>query len=126
MSPPLYHKEVFAPQRLFHSPGVLKLRYSVHAQNAAKNDRYGDLTPYLMQELNFDDVELVEVEVIDGAIVKRVVRTAITSTLSLVLVVQSDGLVRTVWGNLNKDKHNTLRTADFVKPQWNALVDLGY
>lgn len=123
----LFHKDVFAPVRLFQSPGRVSLRYSTHALKAAVEDRYGDLTSYLPDYIDFDTAEIVEVEVCNGRIVKRVVRVAVTADLALVLAVQSDGLVRTVWANLHSDTHATLHKGKFVKPQrlaWNALVDL--
>lgn len=123
----LFHKDVFAPKILFSSPGRVSVKYSKHALNAATEDCYGNLTPYLPDYIDFDAAEIVEVEVCEGLIVKRVVRISVTEDLALVLAVQADGLVRTVWANLHSDNHVTLRKGNFVKPQrlaWNALVDL--
>lgn len=116
MSAKLYHKEVYAPEVVFRSPGVMRLRYSRHAQQAAMDDRYGDLSEYLTPYLDFDYVEIVEVEMVEGQITKRVVRHQVTDDLVLVLAVGADGFVRTVWGNLVTDRHRTLDRTKFVQP----------
>lgn len=123
MSAKLYHKEVYAPEVVFRSPGVMRLRYSRHAQQAAIDDRYGDLSEYLTPYLDFDYVEIVEVEMVEGQITKRVVRHQVTDDLVLVLAVGADGFVRTVWGNLVSDRHRTLDRTKFVQPpRTNGIV----
>lgn len=111
----LYHRDVFAPQSLFRSPGVISLKYSQHARNAAQDDRYRDLTPYLSRYIDLDECEIVEVETVNGRITKRVVRCPIDKELTLVLVIGADGYVRTVWGNLNSDKHATLHRGRYAR-----------
>lgn len=124
----LFHKDVYAPPMIFKSPGVLALHYSRHALLAAKNDRYGDLTPLLVPEIDLAKAEIVEVELVNGVVAKRVVRVHATENLVLVLAVNADGFVRTVWGNLHRDKHASLDTTKFVrrlpKFQWDALKEL--
>lgn len=111
----LYHREVFAPQSLFKSPGVVSLTYSHHARNAAVDDRYRDLTPYLSRYIDLDECEIVEVETVNGRITKRVVRCPIDSELTMVLVIGADGYVRTVWGNLNSDQHASLHRGRYAR-----------
>lgn len=102
---------------MFRSPGVKRLKYSAHAQAAAREDRYGDLSPFLKPFLDFDYVEIVEVELdLEGQIAKRVVRVRITGELCLVLAVTVDGYVKTVWCNHASDKHTTLNRAKYVQP----------
>ncbi len=121
MSVRLYHKDVYAPEVIFRSPGVLRLRYSRHAREAAIDDRYEDLTPYLRDYRDFDDAEIVEVEMTEGQISKRVVRFQVSDTLVLVMAVSSDGFVRTVWGNRVTDRHATLDRRKYVQPPRAAI-----
>lgn len=124
----LFHKDVYAPPMIFKSMDVVLLHYSRHARLAAVRDRYGDLTPLLVSEVDLSKVDIVEVELRDGVVVKRVVRVIATEQLALVLVINADGLVRTVWGNLHTDTHATLDRAKFVrrlpKVQWDSLKEL--
>lgn len=114
--PRIYHKDVYAPAVLFRSPGVVRVRYSYHAQEAARDDRYGDLSRYLTPYRDFDAAEIVEVELDDeGQIVKRVARFNITETLVLVMAVSADGYVRTVWCNCVDDRHATLERLKYVQ-----------
>lgn len=117
MATRLYHKDVHAPAVLFRSPGFVRLRYSTHAQCAARDDRYGDLRRHLTALKDFDLGEIIEVELDQSAqICKRVVRFQITETLSLVMAVSGDGLVKTVWGNQVEDVHATLDRRKYVQP----------
>lgn len=114
--PSLYHKDVYAPAVLFRSPGVVRVRYSYHAQEAARDDRYGDLSRYLTPYRDFDDAEIVEVELdAEGQISKRVARFNITDELVLVMAVAADGYVRTVWCNRFDDRHSTLDRLKYVQ-----------
>lgn len=114
--PRVYHREVYAPEPLFRSPGVVRLRYSYHAQEEARGDRYGDLSRYLTPYRDFDYAEIVEVELDEeGQIAKRVVRFDITEDLVLVLAVKADGYVKTVWCNRFTDSHGTLDRRKYVQ-----------
>ncbi|KVP97788.1 hypothetical protein WJ96_04260 [Burkholderia ubonensis] len=123
MTTKLYHKDVYAPDVIFRSPGVVRLRYSRHAQYAACDDRYGDLSRYLTPYMDFDEAEIVEVELdVEGQISKRVARFQVDEDLVLVVVAQTDGFVRTVWGNLISDRHSTLDRRKYVQPPRRVLV----
>ena len=94
----------------------MRVRYSYHAQEAARDDRYGDLTRYLTPYRDFDDAEIVEVELdAEGQIAKRVARFNITEDLVLVMAVAADGYVRTVWCNRVDDRHATLERLKYVQ-----------
>lgn len=110
----LYHKDVFAPEQYFRSPGVMRLRYGHHAKAAAADDRFGDLTPYLRPYVDIDEAEVVEVEVTNGAVTKRILRVPVRDDLALVLVVMDNGFVKTVWGNRTEDTHKTLHRGRYV------------
>lgn len=113
-----YHKDVYAPPELFYSPGVVRLRYSLHALRAAEGDRLGNLSYYLPTVLDFDTAEIVEVELdaSAGHISKRVARLKVLDDLAIVLVVADNGTVCTVWGNREADRHESLRKRKYVKP----------
>lgn len=112
----LFHKDVYAPAAYFASPGVVRVQYTRHATYAAQDDRYGDLTQYLRDYFDLDSGEIVEVEVVDGQVAKRVVRFNVSKELDLVLVITADGRVKTVWANLHDDHHTTLKRWKFVQP----------
>ena len=111
----LFHKDVYAPKNLFKSIGHVLVKYSRHAWEAAQCDRYGNLTQYLDRWVDIKQSEIIEVELIDGLITKRVVRHQVSEDLDMVFVINNDGFVRTVWGNLHNDQHKSLDTRKFVK-----------
>lgn len=115
MSVQVYHKDVYAPESVFASPGVTRVRYSSHAVQAAEDDRYGDLSRYLRPYVDINEAEIIEVEVLGGVISKRVLRVPVADDLVLVMVVKADGFVKTVWGNLASDTHKTLNRSRFVQ-----------
>lgn len=115
MTPLLFHKSVYAPAPVFRSPGVVRVKYSRHALAAAADDRYGDLRSHLRQSVDVDTGEVIEVELCNGVIQKRVVRFRATPRIDLVMVIANDGLVKTVWGNDRDDAHTTLDTSKYVK-----------
>lgn len=113
----LFHKDVYAPDVIFRSPGYMRLRYSRHAQDEARFDRLGDLSRYLTPYMDFDQAEIVEVELNEESqIEKRVARFQITNDIVLVVVASYDGFVRTVWANRVTDRHATLDRRKFVQP----------
>ena len=111
----LFHKDVYAPKNLFSSIGHVLVKYSRHAWEAAQSDRYGNLTQYLDRWVDIRQSKIIEVELINGRITKRVVRHQVSEDLDMVFVINHDGYVRTVWGNLHNDKHKSLDTRKFVK-----------
>lgn len=99
--------------------GPLPLRYSRHSMLEALNDRYGTLPSraFPTSFLASDGWELVEVEgYVPWTADKFVVRRPVDGRRSLVLVIQRDGFVRTLWTNLNSDGHATLNKERFDKP----------
>jgi hypothetical protein len=115
MSSYLFHVEVFVPARLkkpcFEGP----LRYSRHAREASETDRFGDIK--LPLSFKASEAELIEVELADDceSIIKQVWRQKLDEKRDLVLVLNPEGFVRTVWINLKTDKHRTLDRGRYVK-----------
>jgi len=97
------------------------LQYTSHALKGAREDRYGNIEPFLPAHLSLSDSAVcpVEVEMDDcGATTKVVLRLrtglhcgADAVDAVLVLVREDGPLVKTVWGNLRTDNHATLKTS---------------
>ena len=106
----LYHPDVFIPGWFTKPTGRAVLRYTKHARQAARTDRYGEVP--LFESVNLDNLDLVEIGAENGQVTKLVLRGGYDTTRDHVLVlVPEDGvyIVKTVWYNLRTDKHRTLR-----------------
>lgn len=111
----LYHFQTGFPKGMPTSFGIIPLRYSRHAIQASQNDRYGfiDLPP----TLDTKKAKLIEIEVTEGVISKVVYRHKHCRNYDLVMVIiPQGGIVKTVWLNSNRDKHNTLNRKKYSKP----------
>lgn len=108
----LYHYKIGLPKLRLR--GVLKLKYSAHAKRAACNDRYGYIQ--LPTAIDVANELLIEVEVLNNAVAKLVFRLQYSNQYDLCIVVNPDGLVRTVWLNSKNDTHKTLDTKKYFKP----------
>lgn len=112
----LYHKDIYMPAEIDRAltnaanrGATIELKYSGHAINASKNDRYGKIN--LPKTLNTAEATFVEVELTGRAITKVVYRVRHDSRNDLVIVVMiQTGLVKTVWLNSRTDKHSSLKT----------------
>jgi hypothetical protein len=85
------------------------LVYSRHAEQEARNDRYGLVI--LPGALTFDPNNVVEAEFTNGSLSKLVIRQPHDAQRDLILVVLPGSrvfFVKTVWTNLKTDKHSTL------------------
>jgi hypothetical protein len=106
----LYHYKVFLPATLRLPFGTFPLRYTRHAEQAARTDRYG-VAP-LPSRLNTRFAKVVEVETDDrGTVQKIVYRIPVSFELDLCLaVIPENGTfrVKTVWQNESRDSHATL------------------
>ena len=95
------------------------LQYIGHALHASRDDRYGNLAPYLPKTLDVTspDLSFVEVEMTESGATEKVVARMRTGLMygrehvDLVLVVLKGGTVKTVWGNVASDSHRTLNRA---------------
>lgn len=112
----LYHKDVFLPRRLVKQlpKNVRKLNYSSHAKNEVKSDRYGQVN--VPSEIIFQDWEVIEIESKDGIISDKVVlRKKYDDRDLCIVVLVKCNTVKTVWINLNSDKHSTLDISRYVQ-----------
>jgi hypothetical protein len=108
----LFHKDVGIPAALQKTPIGLPLKYSNHARKAASDDRITRLPARLPPNT------LIEVEAVEGRPTKWVVRfpTLERQGWDMILVVQPDGFVRTMWMNARNDSHRTLKTWLYTNP----------
>lgn len=110
----LYHCEVGFP-RWFKAPtNTIRPRYGNHARFEAKVDLYGHID--LPKTLDLSKMKVIEIGVEDGRVAKILFRGPLDSTRDLCIVIQSDGVVRTVWVNLKTDKHRTLDRTKYCIP----------
>jgi hypothetical protein len=113
---PLYHVQVYMPA-LNMPKGQFKLIYSEHAKREAARDRYGKINAPMF--LNPSDYQVVEVETDNNKNVRKIVyRGYLDSKRDIAIVVIPQGsamFVKTVWVNLNTDKHGTLDHSKYDK-----------
>ena len=103
----LYHADIYIPTPAQSPCFQGRLIYGHHARSAAQSDRYGAFE--LPTHFEASSARLIEVELdARGRVLKQVWRTPLSSEKDLVLVLQPDGFVRTVWINLATDAHRTL------------------
>ena len=110
----LYHRDIGIPATLARPMAGLTLCYSGHAlAEAAKDGLPRGYLPAAVPAV-FD---LIEVEALGGQAVKWVIRFGLAdfSGWDIVLAVQYDGLVRTVWFNRSDDTHRTLDRSRYAQ-----------
>jgi hypothetical protein len=131
----LYHSELGFPQHFKPPTGRKKLEYSRHALEASMDDRYGKIPK--LTTLSVDHMKIIELGVQNNKISKILYR----GTLSCIdchqnklpqadcphpkrdmciVVIPRPGdqpwYVKTVWINLQSDKHKTLDETKYEKP----------
>lgn len=106
----LYHYVTGLPN--VRLPASISLTYSLHARHQCIADRYGIIKP--PNTLDMANGKLIEMEIANGRVAKIVVRVEYSAKYDLVLVVSSNGIVRTVWLNSVNDKHHTLDRSRYV------------
>lgn len=96
-----------------------RLTYGHHARRAAVDDRYGYIQ--LPEMFTAQGAQLIEVEVADDGktVIKQVWRKPLDRVRDIVLVITSEGFVKTVWINLRSDKHRTLDRSKYENDGWN-------
>jgi hypothetical protein len=110
----LYHSDVYMPQGLKLPSGTMLLEYGSHARREAMSDRYGHIK--LPTSIKFEDYKVIEVEVINGKVQKVLYRGKLDEKRDLCIVIMpAKRFVKTVWVNLNNDKHRTLDASKYDK-----------
>ena len=110
----VYNVKAFGLPKMKLADRETILQYSTHAKREALNDKFGVCT--FPKTVNFAKVQVVEVEVLDNHITKFVIRGSMDSSRDLLLVVNPDGFVRTMWINLKSDNHRTLNVNNYSRP----------
>lgn len=112
----LYHYTIGFPKQFTVPNKSLELYYSRHARQASISDQYGTIE--LPNKINLATTKIVEIEICDSTarVLKLVVRQNYSAALDLVLVVNPNGFVRTVWLNETQDTHKTLNRAKYSRP----------
>lgn len=118
----LYHKDVYIPTHvkvILSKKWEIQLEYSQHSLNAAKSDRFGDIT--LPPKICSGDGELIELEAegldhrLPKNLIKLVYRLSLDDKRDLVIVFLVTGKVKTVWINMKDDEHKTLDKTKYCK-----------
>ena len=113
-----YHKDVFLPPIRRR---VIALEYSGHALEAAREDRYANLTKWLPLSVDTEQVLIVEMDTEvnpEGKeeVTKLLLRGTIDYGLDLcVVIVPKSGntwTVKIVWANESRDGHRTLKNRE--------------
>jgi ribosomal protein L2 len=115
----LFHRDVFLPPELITKAcNRFKLTFSKHAREACRNDKYGIIIP--PTSINPKPEQIIEVEVVNGNVVKVVARINHDSRRDLMIayIPEENGVafVKTLWFNLTSDNHRTLDKSRYVKP----------
>lgn len=109
----LYHKDVYIPEQYKVPCWNGLLRYTRHAIEASRSDRYGYIE--LPNKVDYNYAILIEVETSNDVAIKQVWRTTYDDTRDLILVITNTGNVKTVWINVRSDKHTTLDASKYER-----------
>lgn len=101
----LYHKDIFFPE--FTLPESIKLKVSLHAQQARITDRYKSFE--YPKELWLKNCEVFEIGIQNDKVVKLACRMPYDASFDLSLVINTQKkLIVTGWLNKKGDHHQTL------------------
>lgn len=122
----LYHMTLGFPKTLNLPTHRFPLLYSRHAQNASKNDRYGDFSHLLVFHTHLDprSATIIEIETNDATsqVVKVVYRLPLAPgndfdvCFAVMMLPNGGRLVKTCWLNEKGDKHQTLKQGRYSRP----------
>lgn len=120
----LYHIKLGLPKTLKLPQGRKPIKFTHHAKDAARNDRYGNFSHYLPLHTHLDPncAELVEIETVDGITPTKVVyRLPLAPNSDKVLVLalapyDNYYVAKTAWLNEKSDSHRTLNLRRYSKP----------
>lgn len=113
----LYHFQIGFPKGVLTAcrAGIVRPKYLRHALAASQDDRYGKIN--LPETFNTNKAKVIEVEMKGPRYVCKVVyRVRHCDEYDLIVVMNPDCTVRTVWLNSRKDKHSTLDYSRYAIP----------
>lgn len=109
-----YHTDIYMPEEAKRLEFATMLRYSQHAKNAAKDDRYGQID--LPKVFDSRKATLIEAVVESGKVVKALYRMDYDTLHDLCLVIATaHDRVLTVWLNRKDDEHHTLDRSQYAR-----------
>lgn len=112
-----YHIRKGFPKEIQFPKGKYLLKYTKHAIQEIKNDKYVPNNIEIPNIINFDKVEFIEIETIDNKLSKFLVRIDFNAELCLCLVIlKEDYVVKTAWFNLKNDNHKNLDLTKYNRP----------
>jgi len=113
MSSKLYHKELGFPSKLRFPTGRIVLEYTRHALEEAQKDRYGTIK--LPRAIEMSACEVIEAEVVNGALNKILVRAPLDEERDICIALLPQSCkVKTVWVNVRADCHRTLDKSKYI------------
>ena len=99
------------------NPRHIVLRYGRHAQIEAENDKNGRIRPPRVISFEWKDLELFEIEIENGVVVKMAVRIPHDREHDVSIVFNThNGFVRTIWLNKKSDVHKSLNMSKYRTP----------
>lgn len=108
-----YHASIYMPKSALDLAFAALLRYSRHALEAAKDDRYGQID--LPKVFDSRQAELIEAKYQDDRLWRTLWRQPYSDTYDLNLVIEPDtSRVITVWLNSKDDTHDTLDEGQYA------------
>lgn len=131
----LYHEEIGFPEKFAAPDGRFPLEYSRHALNACLDDRYGKIPQ--LKFLNTKAMKIIELGVQEGKVSKILYRGTLPCMqchqdntpqpncphekrdMCVVVIPKANQpwFVKTVWINLQSDKHQTLDESKYQDPK---------
>lgn len=115
----LYHKDVGFPAGVSFPKGIYPVRYTNHAMQEARGDRYGDVSGLLPYYLDMGKAEVIEAEMSGRLVVKLLVRVQLPGNLDACLALDINARVwaaKTVYVNERTDRHRTLNRSRYARP----------
>lgn len=110
----LYHSDIHLPQQAKGLEFMTLLNYTMHARQAAQDDRYGPIT--LPNVFDSRSATLIEAGMLNGQVVKAVYRQHYDNRFDLCLVINlKANRVVTVWLNEKNDHHKTLDGGKYAR-----------
>jgi len=122
----VYNRGVYWPDVVRHAVDevmqqapVHRCCYSQHAEEAAKQDRFGPIK-FLPPNLQLSETDVIEAELTETARVhKFLARVSMGDDRDLILVLMPRNTgelwCKTVWINKNTDRHSTLRSKNYIQ-----------
>lgn len=112
----LYHADIRLPEGFEQPTGRVGLEWTLHANRARHNDRYGEIRKF--KTVTLDRMQVVEVGVKDGKVAKILVRGRYNDDFDCCMVLipheVAPWTVKTVWLNSVDDTHSTLDRRRYV------------